>query len=357
MRSTQPLVGRGDAGSGRDGAASDCGRPRPGRPRCRRRRSRSPRRLRSRARTIRAAARAAQLYSSSAACGPSADGRSRPERLAAYEPPSAPPGYFFDIETVLLLPVLKDRITNDFGVAPSGNKLQVPSVALGLTVSPTFEFGYRLPDSAGFFAGSYRFVSSQGTGTSDFDGAAFATRTRVDLELFDLDYGTTMYEVAPNWNIGWRIGASVQNIFFDSRIQNGSITQQASNNYFGSGAHGRFDVERRIEAVRGLSLFGRIDANVLIGELTQRFREDDVLANGSTVTSIADFRHSQSVPTLLVQVGVSYIPPIFTNVKFTTGYQFEDYWYLGQFNTNATPGSSRAELQTQGWFLRGQVDF
>ena len=34
---------------------------------------------------------------------------------------------------------------------------------------------YRLPDSAGYFAGSYRFLTSQGTGTSNFDGAAFFT--------------------------------------------------------------------------------------------------------------------------------------------------------------------------------------
>ena len=36
---------------------------------------------------------------------------------------------------------------------------------------------------------------------------------------------------------------------------------------------------------------------------------------------------------------------------------FEDFWYLGQFNSNGTPGTSRAELQTQGWFFRGEVDF
>ena len=77
-----------------------------------------------------------------------------PNGWAPYEPPSSPPGFFFDVETVLLLPVLRDRITNDTGLTPSGNQLHVPSVSLDLTVSPEIEFGYRLPDSAGYFAGS-----------------------------------------------------------------------------------------------------------------------------------------------------------------------------------------------------------
>jgi hypothetical protein len=280
-----------------------------------------------------------------------------PNGWAPYEPPSAPPGFFFDVEIDLTQPVLKNKITNDQGVLPSGNMLHVPRADLDLTVSPKFEIGYRLPDSSGLFAGSYRFLTSEGTNVQNIGGANFDTKSRVNLQVWNLDYGTTPYEVAPNWKISWRVGASLTDLFFDSRIQNAALLQQASNTYIGSGPHGRLDVERRVSAVPGLSLFGRLDGSVLIGQINQRFREEALQEDGSTLTSTGFARHTQSVPTLLLQAGVSYVPPIFTNVTFTTGYQFEDYWYLGQFNTNATPGTSRGEYYSHSWFLRAQVDF
>jgi hypothetical protein len=280
-----------------------------------------------------------------------------PNGWAPYEPPSSPAGYFVDAEIAVLFLDLKDKISNDFGVTPSGNILHVPTVSLGTTVSPKIEFGYRLPDSAGYFAVSYRFVVAEGDGTQTFDSSPFDTRTRLDLQIFDLDYGTAMYEVAPNYKIGWRIGARLENIFFDSRIRNAVLEQQASNSYLGSGPHFRLDGERKFDIVQGLSLFGRLDGAVLIGQIKQRFQEDEVQSNGSTLESDALYRHSQSVPTLLVQAGLSYVPPILPYVTITTGYQFEGYWYLGQFNTNGTPGTSRAQLYSNGWFLRAQVDF
>jgi hypothetical protein len=280
-----------------------------------------------------------------------------PNGWAPYEAPSVPPGFFFDLEINVLLPVLKNKITNDNGVLPSGNQLNVPRADLDVTVSPKFELGYRLPDSAGLFAGSYRFTTSEGTGVQTIGGADFNTRTRLNFQVWDLDYGTTMYEVAPEYKIGWRIGARLADIFFDSRIQNTPLMQQASNTYIGTGPHARLDVERRIGAIQGLSLFGRLDGSVLIGQINQRFREEAAQEDGSTLVSTGFARHSQSVPNLLLQAGLSYVPPIFTNVTFTTGYQFEQYWYLGQFNSGGMPGTSRGELWTHGWFLRGQVDF
>jgi hypothetical protein len=277
-----------------------------------------------------------------------------PNGWAPYEPLSTPAGFFFDVQTVILYPTLKDHVVNTSGSAPA--QLQVPTVSLDLTASPTFEFGYRLPDSAGYFAASYRFLASQGTGTTTIDGAPFDAKTRLDVETFDLDYGTTPLEVYPRTFLAARLGARVQNFFFDSSV-NGPYFQQASNNFFGAGFHGRLDLVRRIEAVRGLSLFGRVEAAELIGLITQKFRQSEVLADGTTQTSFTYYRHSQSPPQILLQAGLSYVPPVFTNVTLTAGYQFEDYFYLAQFNTQAGPSASRGELMTNGFFLRGQVDF
>ncbi len=276
-----------------------------------------------------------------------------------YEPPSAPPGWFFDLQFELVYPVLKDRITNDTPVLPSGDQLHVPSANLNLTVSPTFEFGYRLPDSAGLFAGSYRFIASDGNASQGFDGNTVGVHTTLNLQVVDLDYGTTPFEVAPHWIISYRIGARVANIYFNSQIQSEPLSQQASNFFVGAGPHGRIDVERSVDFIKGLSLFGRLDGAVMIGQIKQNYREWDLQNDGTNQYSTNQVRHSQSVPDLLLQIGLSWVPPIFTNVKFTTGYQFEDFWYLGQFgfNENGTASTSRGELWSHGWFLRGQVDF
>jgi hypothetical protein len=276
-----------------------------------------------------------------------------------YEPPSTPPGWFTDAQIELVYPVLKDRISNDVPVLPSGNQLHVPATPLNLTVSPTLEVGYRLPDSAGLFAGSYRFLDSDGNGNGVVAGNSVAVHTRVDLQVLDLDYGTTFYEVAPHWNIAWRLGARLTDVFFDSQITSVPLSQQASNFFLGAGPHGRLDVERSFDFIKGLSLFGRLDGAVLIGQVKQNYHEWDLQADGTTVYSFNQVRHSQSVPNLLLEAGVSYVPPILTNFKITTGYQFEQYWYLGQFgfNDNGTASTSRGELWSHGWFLRGEYDF
>jgi hypothetical protein len=279
-----------------------------------------------------------------------------PNGWAPYEPPSSPAGYFVDAEIAVLFPDLHDKITNDVGLTPSGAMLHVPTVSLGVTVSPKFEFGYRLPDSCGFFAVSYRFIAAEGSGDQVFGGAAFATRTRLNLQIADLDYGTAPLEVSPNLKIGYRIGIRLADIFFDSSLSSPTLIQQASNSYLGAGPHGVIDAERRIEAVQGLSLFGRLDGAVLVGQLKQKFHEY-AAQPGGTLASDEEFRHTQSVPNLVVQAGVSYVPPILPNLKLTTGYQFEGYFFLGQFNTNGTPGNSRATLYTNSVFLRAEYSF
>jgi hypothetical protein len=283
-----------------------------------------------------------------------------PNGWAPYEGPSVPAGYFFDTEIALIYPVLKDRISNDVAVMPSGNQFRVPSTSLDLAVSPKIEFGYRLPDSAGIFAGSFRFLNSSGTDALVVGGEPVGINTRLSMEILDLDYGTTLYEVSPRWYIAWRIGARLSDIYFDSTIQGTNFAQQASNYFLGAGPHFRLDAVRSLELIHGLSLFGRLDGAVMIGQIKQDFREWATLPDGTTVVSAAFPRHTQTVPNLNVQAGLSYVLPIYTNVKFTTGYQFEAYWYLGQFGL-VPPGNnlsgSRGELYSHGWFLRGQVDF
>jgi hypothetical protein len=272
-----------------------------------------------------------------------------PDGWAPYQPPSQPPGLFFDTQIALVFPVIKNRLTNDS--PPDSGTIQVPGVDLPLTVSPTFEIGYRLPESCGYFALAYRFLTAEGNGTAVVNGEDFAARTRLNLNAIDLDYGTAPYEFTPRWLVSWRLGARIADVFFDNRIDDGTLSQSASNTFFGSGAHGRLDVERRIVPLPGLALFGRVDGSVLLGQIQQRFHDFD-----GSVTTV---RRTQTVPVLNVQAGLSYVPPSLPRLKLTTGYEYEQYFSVGRIGLTPTQmiSQSTADVWWHGWFLRGQVDF
>src|SRR5262249_25732060 len=148
--------------------------------------------------------------------------------------------------------------------------LSIPTTKLPWTASPIFEVGYRLPDSLGFFAGNYRFVVAEGTETRTIDGMPFDLRTRLNLNQFDLDYGSSPYSPEPRYILVWRFGLRVADAFYDSRASNPALTQQGSNDFVGAGPHARLDLERQLPLVPGLSLFGRLDGAVLVGQIHQR---------------------------------------------------------------------------------------
>jgi hypothetical protein len=203
-------------------------------------------------------------------------------------------------------------------------------------------------------------MTTSGNGSSVSDGLPINVHTSVDEFVLDLDYGAAPFEVAPHWSLAWRLGARLTDVYFDPSIQNVALSQQASNEFIGAGPHARLDVERSFDFVRGLAVFGRLDAAVMIGQIRQNYTESILQADGTYHTTTTSARHSQSVPNLLLQAGISYVPPILTNFKITTGYQFEQYWYVGQLGlippTNGMSGS-HGELWSHGWFLRGQYDF
>src|SRR5262249_39703865 len=219
-------------------------------------------------------------------------------------------GLFFDATLALVKPTLKNRIGNDTPLnGTSDVMLRVPSVDLDFVAAPPSEVGYRLADSAGTVSLAYNFLVSQGTGPTSLNGVTFDTRTRVNVNTFDLDYGTVPFEFAPRYTLAWRLGARISDVFFDSRIQNAGLLQQASNDFFGSGPHGRLEIERRIAPLPGLALFGRLDGAVLIGQIKQRFRQQaEVLAADDVLVNTLTVRKSQAVPYLQIQAGLSYSP-------------------------------------------------
>jgi hypothetical protein len=281
-----------------------------------------------------------------------------PDGWGPYGPPSNPEGYFFAVELQVVKPELNNRISNEKPVVAGGTIL-IPSVGLDWTVSPKFEFGYRLPESLGLFAASYRFLVSEGTGQRTQEGIDFGARTRVDVNTLDLDYGNRFPATWPRWDFSYRLGIRLSDIYFDSNGTAAGLFERGSNNYVGAGPHLRLDAERCCGFLPGFSLYGSIDGGLLVGKVQQHFHEEVTGPDGTVVTGDDSRRRTQSIPMLDLQLGFGYTPAALPNVHFRTGYQYEHYWSLGSLGLepDGTLLGSRAELSSQGWFLRTQIDF
>jgi hypothetical protein len=272
--------------------------------------------------------------------------------------PAAEPGFYVDTEIAFLFPNLKFNVKNDIPLPITQWMLNVPSVDLNTTVSPTFELGYRLPEEGGCFALGYSFWATDGTGTPSIAGEPYQVRTRAALNEVYFDYGSA-FELAPRYLLNWRLGAKITDVFFDSRatasIQN--WTQQASSDFFGAGPHARLDLERQIGYIPGLALFGRVDGSVLFGRVKQRYRLEAPMTG---IIDTATARDDQAVPTLNLQAGLSYQPRGIPGLKITLGYEYEKFFSVGDLNEVQGTGldsNSRGSLWTHGAFLRGQLDF
>ena len=116
---------------------------------------------------------------------------------------------------------------------------------------------------------------------------------------------------------------------------------------------------RRNAFAPGLPLFGRLDGAVIIGQITQRFREELTVFDGVVLTDELTRRRSQAVPVLTVQAGLTYTPCSMPFLHFASGYQYEHWWFLGQLGlgSDGMLPSTRGELGAHALFLRASWDF
>lgn len=282
-----------------------------------------------------------------------------PDGWGPYGPASPAPSFFFSTELDVIHPVVRNRLTNDTPLQPSGDVLTVPEARLPWTVSPWFDLGYWLPDSLGLVSLNYRFIMAEGSGTDRLLGEPAELRSRLTQHVINIDYGTTPCSFAPHWNFAWRFGVEIADVFFDSRLQEAALFQQASNNFFGAGPHARLELEHAPDLVPGLSLFSRVEGAVDFGRIDQHFREG-VPRAGELVGGLWDQNGLQTVPTLLLEAGLSYRPPLLPCTIFSLGYFYEHWWYVGQLGTDSNAGlqsATRGEVESMGFFLRGQVNY
>src|SRR5262249_2939648 len=233
----------------------------------------------------------------------------------------------------------------------------VPGTSLDWTVSPRFALGVRLPDSLGEFSVAYRFLVTDGQSVITGIDTNQTLKERLSLNVIDLDYASARYSPGPRCDLKWWVGARIAGVYFDNRsgidfFPFGEVSSQRSSNYiFAGGPHVGGEIERQLAIFPELSLFGRIDGGVVIGQLQQQFAEEGFDVNGNPFAAYSTNKHTQSVPMLSLQAGLVYRPRYLENIRLSGGYTFEQWWNLGKL------GDSRGELTIQGFFLRGELDF
>jgi hypothetical protein len=290
------------------------------------------------------------------------------ERDAVLDPPDLPqPGWFTDLEIGIVVPHLKNHLVDNVqidGAAPV--TVHVATADLDWTVAPRIEAGYRLPSGFGDFAVAYRFFGSDGTGAGPgFDSTA-ALKTRVCVNVVDMDYTSREFATF-QWpycvDMRWRFGLRWSDAYFDSRADEpfaatavGSTIYETriSNNFWGLGPHLGLELTRHFQD-SGLSFLVQADGATLLGRIRQNFFAASTTAGPGGVLLTGNTRESisQDVPIMSAFMGISWQPPGYTYFRFDAGYEFEYWWNVGR-NSDTR---SRGELGDQGIVLRAAFNF
>lgn len=289
------------------------------------------------------------------------------ERDPRLDPPHLPlPGWFTDLEVTILVPHIKNRLTDMVQVGTGmPDTVHAPPADLDWTAAPRIELGYRLPSGFGEFAVAYRFFATDGTGSAAGPDALASLKSRLSVNIVDMDYASREFYTLqwPYVHMKWRLGLRWADVFFDARAEesfaaaaagSGIFETRTSNNFWGFGPHAGVELTRRF-AGSGLALVGSVDEATLLGRIRQNFFEASTTLgpNGQPLTGNTRLSVSQDVPIVNAFVGLSWQPPSLPEARVWVGYQYEYWWNVGRNSST----SSRGELSDQGVLLRAELNF
>jgi hypothetical protein len=263
-------------------------------------------------------------------------------------------GFYTTAELQVVHPWLSNGLVGA-PVFPDGTShtISPPASHLNWTVSPLLELGWRLNGNLGQFGLSYRFLDADGSqGLALPGGTSAQVHSRLAFTVIDFDYQAVPVLYGA-WAVVGRVGVRAGTAFFDSNQSATGDIQYDSNNFYGAGPHGRIDLYRQLGFLPGLSLFGRADGAVLVGETQQRFSEQLTAADGTLTSGNFNKRRTTSVPIINFQAGLSYTPPRLNNWHFTAGYIFEEWLDVGSIQHDPSHG----RFNLNGVFTRLTVDF
>lgn len=252
------------------------------------------------------------------------------------------------------------------GLPITGDVIQFPGNKLNPTVSPLIQLGYRLSDGMGEFRLDYRCVDSRGSDVIPTEFGAAAQTGRLAVNEVDLDWASREFSLGPNWEMRTAFGVRYTSIYIDSQVTylnpvfvtdpfgygTGPFTRLSQTEVVFDmlvGPHVELEVDRKLP-IPGLAVFGRLEGASLVGYPWQTFKE--VLAQPPYFNEIR-VRNTLEVPTLEVQVGVSYDVPQWNHSRFLIGYLNEVWFDAGRGNDDQSDG----RLYYQGLMLRAEINF
>jgi hypothetical protein len=287
------------------------------------------------------------------------------ERDPRLDPPQLPqPGWFADAEIGAVGSHFKDRLR---GMVQAGARapdfIHVPGAELDWTISPRVEVGYRLPSGFGDIALSYRGLATDGTGSIFGPDGIASLKSRLDVQIVDLDYISRELSLLPHCGMRWRFGLRYVSLFYDAQQNepfgqaaagSGIFAQRNTNDFKGFGPHAGVQVERLLED-SGFALVARIDGATLLGDTRQVFAEEttELGPDGQPLAGAVVLHNPQTVPVLNLQFGIGWQPPEYPHSHIFLGYQYEYWWNAARLSTSL----SRGELSDQGIILRAEFNF
>jgi hypothetical protein len=297
-------------------------------------------------------------------------------------PGSAQPGWLVDVEFGIIGSSVVQRLGQTDpagqitvavpGTSHTADVAAVPMARLDWTVSPRFEFGYRLPAGFGEVDVAYRFLQADGSGSTPAGSiaspdAAAVLSSHLNMNLGDLDYASHETSLGPWCDMKWRIGLRYADVFFDSRADepvtaaaagSGVYERAISDNFWGIGPHVGVELSTQ-RNTGGFRWVGRLDVALLFGEVEQRFSETSTTPGASAyLGGETHFVNDQQVPTLGGFLGLEWRPPQLPSLDLLLGCSAEYWWNVGRLSDpDFYSGQSAGEVGLQGAVLRLEYNY
>lgn len=271
-------------------------------------------------------------------------------------------GFYFSQDLLIVQPNFQGTLQANLQQAPwnvipqskpaPNYNFVFPKASLQWVVSPTFDFGYRLPGGQGEFALNYQFLVSQGSANGTFLNFPSTVQSRISQNEVDLLYRSPWKKFGPRASLNYEIGAKLGFFYYDTVATTsgpgGSLGQGSASNYFyGGGPRFRYDGEYALTEDRRWVFWHGAEIAAVMGQIQESF-SNTVPGYPFTVNS---GKATNTVPIMKLQTGIQWAPRMMDQFFIRAGLEWDEYWRLGNL------GQSSGTLQNIGLFLQGRYDF
>ena len=152
------------------------------------------------------------------------------------------PGWFA-VELDVVGSHIKNRLQGQVGSDP----IHLPTAELDWTVSPRIELGYhcaRAKASCSWLTSSKPTRGVKNAGQLRPGRRSGELHSRLNINAWDIDYGSREYGLWPCCDMRWRAGVRLAGVFFDSTDNSPILEEREANYYFGAGPHIGLDLRR-----------------------------------------------------------------------------------------------------------------